>query len=1020
MSSSKLVSVFFFGFLLLCSFTDSPASAQLIPQDEVKTLQAISDKCNNVNWTVTRRSCINATAGFNNYMINMSLPSPHIQIASNVTCDCSFQSGTVCHVTNLLLRGLNISGVIPTELGDLTQLNILDLHYNYLNGTIPTYFTRIPITNLAIVGNRISGSVPSVFGEIATLQELALEDNRLGGHLPQSLGNLRNLRRLLLSANNFTGIIPETFGNLKNLTDFRIDGSTLSGKIPSFIGNWTECIYLNMQGTGMEGPIPSTISLLKNLKELRISDLSGNTTMKFPNLKHMKILERLVLRNCLITGDIPKYIGEMKNLKTLDLSFNRLTGSIPNSFQELHFNHMFLANNYLNGTIQEWVVENRNNIDLSHNNFTKVSTSNCQNLQVNLAASLSSAGKNATFCFKKGLPCPRTPQYNSLFINCGGPKMKFEGNEYEEDSNANGISYFNIKDDKWAYSSTGTYIFNDKADYVTSVTKNEFSLNVNGSEYYQTARLSPSSLKYYGLCMLNGSYKVKLHFAEIMFSDDQTFSSLGTRIFNVSIQDFNIAEEAGGVGKGITKEFDVDVNDTTLEIHLYWAGKGTTSIPTRGVYGPLISAITVMPNFKVPSQGLSVDNQRNEKGFSDGAVVGIMVGLCVFLILVLLIILRKNGILYGKDSQDIDLKGLDLKTGIFTLKEIKAATNNFNADNKIGEGGFGPVYKGILKDGRIIAVKQLSTKSRQGNREFLNEIGMIFALQHPCLVKLHGCCVEGDQLLLIYEFMDNNSLARALLGPKELQIKLEWPTRHKICIGIARGLAYLHEESRFKIVHRDIKATNVLLDKDLNSKISDFGLAKLYEEENTHISTRIAGTRGYMAPEYAMHGYLTKKADVYSFGIVALEIISGKINTTQKSEEECFYLRDWAHQLRDGGNLMDLVDPKLGEDFNREEIMTMIDVALQCTENNPKLRPTMSKVLSILEGRPADLEVVSDDESEIMDDDLKLKSAMKEEADKDETNQAINSSSHECQTTSQPFSEVYQASKDSSSWEKTN
>ncbi|XP_028772697.1 probable LRR receptor-like serine/threonine-protein kinase At1g53440 [Neltuma alba] len=420
-------------------------------------------------------------------------------------------------------------------------------------------------------------------------------------------------------------------------------------------------------------------------------------------------------------------------------------------------------------------------------------------------------------------------------------------------------------------------------------------------------------------------------------------------------------------------------------------------------------------NFKVPSQGLSVDNQRNEKGFSAGAVVGIMVGLCVFLILVLLIILRKNGILYGKDSQDIDLKGLDLKTGIFTLKEIKAAMNNFNADNKIGEGGFGPVYKGILKDGRIIAVKQLSTKSRQGNREFLNEIGMIFALQHPCLVKLHGCCIEGDHLLLIYEFMDNNSLARALLGPEELQIKLEWPTRHKICIGIARGLAYLHEESRFKIVHRDIKATNVLLDKDLNPKISDFGLAKLYEEENTHISTRIAGTCGYMAPEYAMHGYLTKKADVYSFGIVALEIISGKINTTQKSEEECFYLRDWAHQLKDGGNLMDMVDPKLGEDFNREEIMTMIDVALQCTENNPKLRPTMSKVLSILEGRPADLEVVSDVESEIMDDDLKLKSAMKEEADKDETNQAINSSSHECQTTSQPLLEFYQASKDSSS-----
>ncbi|XP_054815636.1 probable LRR receptor-like serine/threonine-protein kinase At1g53440 isoform X2 [Prosopis cineraria] len=972
---------------------------------------------------VTQRSCINAVKGFNNYMINMSVPSRFTQIASNVTCDCSFQNGTVCHVTNIMLRGLNISGVIPNEFGDLTQLNVLDLTYNYLNGSIPTFFTRIPITNLSMVGNRISGSIPAEFGEIASLQELILEDNQLGGHLPQSLGNLSDLRRLLLSANNFTGIIPETFGNLKNLTDFRIDGSTLSGKIPSFIGNWTKCVCLNMQGTGMEGPIPSTISLLKNLKELRISDLSG-ATMEFPDLKDLQSLERLILRNCLITGLIPKYIGEIKTLKTLDLSFNGLIGSIPDSFQGLNFNHMFLANNYLNGTIPDWVLENKYNIDLSYNNFTEVSASSCQNLLVNLASSLSSSGRNASFCLKKGLPCPVTPQYDSLFINCGGPKMEFEGNEYEDDLNQNGISYFYNVKDKWAYSSTGTYMFNDKADYVASLGKNKFSLNVNGSEYYQSARLSPSSLKYYGLCMLKGNYKVKLHFAEIMFSDDQTYSSVGARIFDVSIQgfkyleDFDIAKEAGGAGKGITREFNIDVNDSTLEIHLYWAGKGTTAIPTRGVYGPLISAITVTPNFKVPPERFSADDQKGEKGFSAGAIIGIVVGSCVFLILVVLIILRKNGFLWGKDRQDIDLKGLDLKTGIFTLKEIKVATNNFNAGNKIGEGGFGPVYKGILPDGKTIAVKQLSAKSRQGNREFLNEIGMIFALQHPCLVKLYGCCAEGDQLLLVYEFMDNNSLARALFGPEELQLKLDWPTRHKICIGIARGLAYLHEESRFKIVHRDIKATNVLLDKDLNPKISDFGLAKLYEEENTHISTRIAGTRGYMAPEYAMHGYLTKKADVYSFGIVALEIISGKTNTAQKSEEECFYLRDWAHQLKDGGNVMDLVDPRLGKAFNREEIMVVIDVSLQCTENSPALRPTMTEVLSILEGRLAVQEVVSN-ETEIMDD-LELKSWKKKEADKDGTDGAMNLSSHESQTTSKSFSDLYPLNKYSSFWEKTN
>ncbi|KAL5716570.1 hypothetical protein ACHQM5_018240 [Ranunculus cassubicifolius] len=317
------------------------------------------------------------------------------------------------------------------------------------------------------------------------------------------------------------------------------------------------------------------------------------------------------------------------------------------------------------------------------------------------------------------------------------------------------------------------------------------------------------------------------------------------------------------------------------------------------------------------------------------------------------------------------LKGLDLQTGTFTLRQIKAATNNFDPANKIGEGGFGPVYKGNLLDGTIIAVKQLSSKSKQGNREFVNEIGMISALQHPNLVRLYGCCIEGNQLLLVYEYLVNNSLARALFGHKDCHFKLDWPTRQKICIGIAKALAYLHEESRLKIVHRDIKATNVLLDKDLNPKVSDFGLAKLDDEENTHISTRIAGTFGYMAPEYAMRGYLTDKADVYSFGVVALEIVSGRSNTNYRPKEECIYLLDWALVLQEKGDLMDLLDPDLESNYVQEEVMAMINVALLCTNASPTLRPAMSSVVSMLEGKTAMEKFVKD--SGTSSDDMQFK-----------------------------------------------
>ncbi|XVF79037.1 hypothetical protein PTKIN_Ptkin14bG0187400 [Pterospermum kingtungense] len=375
---------------------------------------------------------------------------------------------------------------------------------------------------------------------------------------------------------------------------------------------------------------------------------------------------------------------------------------------------------------------------------------------------------------------------------------------------------------------------------------------------------------------------------------------------------------AGGAGKSVVKSFNVSVTDGTLEIQLRWAGKGTTSIPVKGVYGPLISAIQV---------------------FDPTAVGGIVAGVALAAPLI-------GGILwwYGcfrrKSTLEQELKGIELQTSSFSLRQIKAATNNFDAANKIGEGGFDPVYKGILTDGTAIAVKQLSAKSKQGNREFVTEIGMISAVQHPHLVKLYGCCIEGNQLLLIYEYLENNSLARALFGPEEVRLTLDWPTRRKICIGIARGLAYLHEESRLKI--GDIKATNLLLDKNLNAKISDFGLAKLDEEDDTHISTRIAGTYGYTAPEYALHGRLTDKADVYSFGIVALEI---------------------AHILKVKGNILDLIDPMIGSECNIEEVKVMIEVALLCTTATAAARPSMSSVVSMLEGRAAVEEFITESSS---------------------------------------------------------
>ncbi|XP_021894970.1 probable leucine-rich repeat receptor-like serine/threonine-protein kinase At3g14840 [Carica papaya] len=939
-----------FYFLLAFCFFDF-VSAATLAEDEVQALKDIARTMGKTDWDFRVDPC-SGEAGW-------VTPNPVQGLENAVTCNCSDANNTLCHVVSIVLMAQSLPGTLPPELVRLPFLQKIDLHRNFLNGSIPKEWGALPLVNISLLGNRLTGPIPKEMGNITTLASLVVESNHLSGELPPELGHLPNLQRVLLSSNNFSGEIPEAFANLISLNDFRISDNRFTGKIPNFIQNWTNIEKIAMQATGLVGPIPDTIATLEKLTDLRITDLTGPAA-SFPPLQNMTKMKTLILRSCNISGSIPGYLGDMTNLKLLDLSFNKLSGEIPASASGLvRVDNLYLTGNMLSGSIPDWLLDGSEDVDLSFNNFTTPSSgasSTCQQQNVNLFASSSNGNTSGVVRCLSGLRCQRTNF--GLHINCGGRAVTINGNTtFLDDTDGAGPSRF-IERSNWGLSNTGNFL-NDDRSSDTNIWSNSSVLSVKDPQLYMQARLSAITLTYYGFCMGNGNYTVNLHFAEIVFTADKTFNSLGRRVFDIYIQgklvqkDFNIADKAGGVGKAIIKSFIAIVTNGTLEIRLYWAGKGTTGIPVRGVYGPLISAISVNPNFVPPAEPSSVS------ATSANAAAGIVVAVVVVVLLVLGILWWK-GCFRHKNTLGQDLIGLDLKTSSFTLWQICAATNNFDPANKIGEGGFGPVFKGELADGTVIAVKQLSAKSKQGNREFINEIGMISALQHSHLVKLYGCCIEGNQLLLVYEYLENNSLARALFGPEECQLKLDWPTRQKICVGIARGLAYLHEESRLKIVHRDIKATNVLLDKDLKAKISDFGLAKLDEEENTHISTRVAGTFGYMAPEYAMRGHLTDKADVYSFGVVALEIISGRRNTSHRQKQEAFYLLEWAESLKDEGKLMELVDPRLGTDFNKKELMVMINVAFLCTNHVAAARPSMSLVVRVLEGKAAVNELASD------------------------------------------------------------
>ncbi|CAN1351709.1 Probable LRR receptor-like serine/threonine-protein kinase At1g07650 [Linum perenne] len=935
---SLLFTICFISFVSISGFAQFDSSFKLHPS-EVKALREIGKKLGKKGWDFGEDPCSgegsswdvkDVRKGFESSVIcdcpvSASASAVAVHGSLNLSNSTGSGGGSTCHVTSILLKSQNLSGTLPPELSRLRYLKKLELSKNILSGTIPPQWATLKLVELYLMGNQLSGPFPKVVTNITTLRNLSIEANQFSGRIPPEIGRMINMERLHINSNAFTGELPVHLTKMVNLIDIRISDNNFSGKIPDFISRLTKLEKLHMQGCPLEGPIPSSISALTSLTDLRITDLIGGSS-SFPPLSNMEHMKTLVLRKCLLSGKIPEYLIKMKKLKTLDLSFNSLTGEIPESFVLFtKVDIIYLTGNKLRGSVPQWILERNKIVDISYNNFTWGSSSptECPRGSVNLVESYSSSTTKQSRihpCLRQNFPCclSRKQYRYSLHINCGGKETSLNSTFYEADREPRGASMY-YSSENWALSSTGNFVDND-LDADTYIQYNTSAIsNVSSpiSELYTSARGSPISLTYYGLCLGNGNYTVRLHFAEIVFTNDSSFLSSGKRIFNVYVQDklvlkdFNIEAEAGGPARPIVKAFMVNITNNTLKVHFYWAGRGTTGIPVRGVYGPLISAISVDPNFIPPSP----EDSRRHIIIIAGAVSGAV----SFVLLVLCILWRKR-LLGGKAAEEKELRGLlDQQTGFFALRQIKAATKNFDPANKLGEGGFGCVYKGELTDGTVIAVKQLSSKSKQGNREFVTEVGMISGLQHPNLVKLHGCCVEGNQLILIYEYMENNCLSRALFAKDPAsRLNLDWPSRQKICLGVAR----------------DIKTSNVLLDKDLNAKISDFGLAKLHEDEDTHISTRVAGTIGYMAPEYAMRGCLTSKADVYSFGVVTLEIVSGKSNTNYRPKEEYVYLLDWA--------------------------MLMLNVALLCTNASPTLRPTMSQAVSMLEGRTAIQDLLSD------------------------------------------------------------
>ncbi|XP_059624192.1 G-type lectin S-receptor-like serine/threonine-protein kinase At4g27290 [Cornus florida] len=360
---------------------------------------------------------------------------------------------------------------------------------------------------------------------------------------------------------------------------------------------------------------------------------------------------------------------------------------------------------------------------------------------------------------------------------------------------------------------------------------------------------------------------------------------------------------------------------------------------------------------RMASSELETHGRSNVKGRVRIIVIPILLIAVVLLGLFLLLhFLRRRKLKRGggpiRLNQDRDYANeserRDLQLPLFDFETIANATNNFSIDNKLGEGGFGPVYKGLLEVGQEIAVKRLSENSRQGLNEFKNEVLCISKLQHRNLVKLLGCCIQDDERMLIYEYLPNKSLDSFIFDIKQSML-LDWPKRYNIINGIARGLNYLHQDSRLRIIHRDLKAGNILLDSNMTPKISDFGMARSFGGDETEANTtRVVGTYGYMSPEYAIDGLFSVKSDVYSFGVLVLEIVSGRKNRGFYHPDHSLNLLGHAWTLYKEDKTLELIDEAKVHSCDLTEVFRSIHIGLLCVQQSPEDRPSMSSVVMML------------------------------------------------------------------------
>lgn len=874
----------------------------------------------------------------------------------------------------LVLSHNNFTGDLPFGTGRQPPvLEKLLLDQNQFTGRLVDVFDSIGCSHLNFIdlsNNKLNGTIPKQLGSCSNLTIVNFQRNNLTGTIPSELGELKDLQCLGLGTNNLTGTIPESLTQC-SLYLLDISRNKLSGLIPTWLANITALKYFVGHSNNFTGGVPVEVSHMQSLLQFDVGNnsLSGEIP---PELGHLTSVRMLRLARNQLTGKLPPELGNMTALQALDVSWNRLTGGIPPEFGKLaDLLWLQLAQNYFTGPMPPQLT-------------------NCTSLLwLNLCNNRFS-GEIPSNLFALGLRANETFAKNQRLI--GGPPM---------DVGECSIARSWIPAEMTVFNSLMKSVHREacRASWQRVLQGQDLALGYwqLSSNNFSGPLPQPSEASKLKVLLLSGnlfsgpipSNIGSTPFISINVSRNQldgsipdTIGKLGSTLQSLDLSYNNLSGELPAAAlENLTflSSFNVSCN---VQLRGPVPNKYQFASISESVYnGDLLLCRTLDPYHIVnatsiqlcppaPQPVLYPESMFHKHLLLASALICISATATVALSTLLTMWLAskwkkpqfaKNQVFVGIDSGSEDENGkagchipltnfgLPFSKAI-TYTDLMVATNNFSAANIIGDGGFGIVYKAELGDGVVVAIKKLIQDGAQGHREFLAEMQTLGHIQHKNLVPLLGYCCGLRERLLVYKCLSNGSLDDWLYESDKRAASLDWPTRLRIALGTARGLRFLHHDNVPHIIHRDMKASNILLNEDFDACLTDFGLARVIDLQSTHVSTVVAGTPGYVPPEYSQTWKATVKGDVYSFGVVMLELATGRRPVGPEFHGlEAGNLVEWVNKLWWQNRHQEACHPVVLQSSDPEKLARFVSLALCCTSEKASTRPTMLQVTSTLE-----------------------------------------------------------------------